>query len=77
MTAEQVLLLKDSAPFRPFQMCLEDGRVLLVPHPDFLTVAEDDQPAHLYDSDDGIETVDLLLVVSVRSPAKTVARASA
>lgn len=73
MTAEQVLLLKDAAPFRPFEMFLADGRIMLIPHPDFLTVSEGDQLARVYDLHEGTETIDLMLVVSIRSPVKIAA----
>ncbi len=75
MTAEQVLLRKDAAPFVPFEMLLADGRALLIPHPDFLTVAEDEELAHVHELNGEIEMIDLLLDVSIRFPARTQAEA--
>ena len=31
--------LLSASPFRPFVVCLSDGRKLPVPHPDFLTIS--------------------------------------
>ncbi len=77
MTSEQVLLRKDAIPFVPFEMLAADGRVLLIPHPDFLTVAEDEELAHVHGLDGSVEVVDLLLVVSLRFPAKLPTRKAA
>lgn len=75
MTAEQVLLRKDAVPFLPFEMLLADGRVLLIPHPDFLSVAEEEELAHVHALNGEIEVLDLLLVVSIRFPARKTAGA--
>ncbi len=71
MTAAEVLRFKNAAPFRPFDMLLADGRALAVPHPDFISVREEDELVWLYGSVEGVESVDLLLVVSLRFPMQT------
>jgi hypothetical protein len=73
MTAEEVLRFKNAAPFRPFEMLLADGRALPIPHPDFISVVEANEMAHLFDSSDGEEAIDLMLVVSLRVPLRTIA----
>ena len=73
MTAEEVLRFKNAAPFRPFEMLLADGRALPIPHPDFISVVETNEMAHLFDSSDGEEAIDLMLVVSLRVPLRTIA----
>jgi len=73
MTADEVLRFKNAAPFRPFEMLLADGRALPIPHPDFISVVETNEMAHLFDSSDGEETIDLMLVVSLRVPLRTIA----
>ncbi len=73
MTAEEVLRFKNAAPFRPFEMLLADGRALPVPHPDLISVVEANEMAHLFDSSDGEEAIDLMLVVSLRVPLRTIA----
>lgn len=73
MTAEQLLRFKDAAPFQPFEMLLADGRSLAVPHPDFISVSETDELVHLFGLSEGLETVDLMLVVSLRFPMREAA----
>ena len=68
MTAAEVLRFKNAAPFHPFEMLLADGRALAIPHPDFISVGEEDELVWLYDLVEGIESVDLMLVVSLRFP---------
>ena len=68
MTAEEVLRLQNATPFRPYDVLLSDGRALEIKHPDFLSVSEDEQLIRFYELPDGLEIVDLLLVVSLRVP---------
>ena len=73
MTAEELLRFKNAAPFQPFEMMLADGRALPVPHPDFIGVLEADELVQLYGLKEELETIDLLLVVSLRFPIRAAA----
>lgn len=75
MTAQQVLAFRNATPFKPFELLLSDGRAIEVQHPDFATVSEDDELIHVYELPDGIEVVDLLLVILLRTPVKFARRA--
>lgn len=70
MTATQVLAFRDATPFKPFELLLADGRAIAVQHPDFATVSEDEELIHIYELPDGVEVIDLMLVISVRTPVK-------
>ena len=51
------------APFLPFNLCLSDGRKVLIRHPDF--VALGGSVVAVTDEEDGIQQVDALHVVSL------------
>ena len=71
MTANELLRFQNEAPVRPFEMLLADGRAVAVPHPDFLSVSEEEELAWLFDSAEGVESIDLMLVVSLRFPIRS------
>jgi len=73
MTAIEVLRFKNAAPYQPFEMLLADGRALPIPHPDFISVREEDELVWLYGLAGGLESIDLMLVVSLRFPIQTAA----
>jgi hypothetical protein len=67
MTSDQFRKYWKSAPFVPFQMRLADGRSLRVPHPDHAQLSPTGRIASVWDDEgNGFETVDLLLVTSLR-----------
>lgn len=67
MTVEQLRRVWTQVPFEPFLVHLADGRVLRVPHRDFMIVPPTAQRTFGVADEDGIiETVDLLLVVSLK-----------
>lgn len=67
MTVEQLRRTHTAEPFIPFDVSLADGRVLHVPHPEFLWMPPKAERTFLVSDDQGIaETVDLLMVVSLR-----------
>ena len=72
MTAEQVFRFQNAAPFKPFEILLADGRAIKIEHPDFISVSEEEQLVIVYELPEGIEIIDLLLVISLRSAAKLV-----
>ena len=47
-------------------MMLADGREIPVDHPDFASISEEEESITIYDMTDGVEIVDLALVVSLQ-----------
>lgn len=67
MTIEQLKRMWTHEPFEPFEVYLADGRVLAVPHRDFMMVPPTAQRTFgLADEEGIIETIGLLLVVSLK-----------
>jgi hypothetical protein len=67
MTGEQLKKVYERTPFQPIELLLADGRVLKVPHRDFLYVPPKAERTFVVSDEDGVmETVDLLLVASIR-----------
>jgi hypothetical protein len=72
VTIEQLRLLHQAQPFRPFDILLANGRTFAVEHPEFLAQSQTGRTIAVADSDDALAIVDLLLVVSLkpRRPTK-------
>ena len=67
MTITQLRKAHQQQPFQPFSLFLADGRVLPVPHQEFLYIPpKNDRTVMIADNDGIVETVDLLLVVSIK-----------
>jgi hypothetical protein len=66
MTIEQLRNLYTAKPFRAFDIHLADSRTLTVEHPEQLAFSPTGRTIHVAHTDDTVETVDLLLVVSVK-----------
>jgi hypothetical protein len=66
MTIEQLRQLHQARPFQPFDIHLVDGRTLPVDHPEFLAQSPSGRTIAVGRDDGTIETVDLLLVVSLK-----------
>jgi hypothetical protein len=63
MTADALRQKLEAEPFQPFQMRMPDGRVLAVPHPEFISVAPTGRIAIVWKGEgERYSTVDLLLV---------------
>lgn len=63
MTADAVRDRLEETPFQPFQMRMPDGRVLAVPHPEFISVAPTGRIAIVWRGEgERYSTVNLLLV---------------
>jgi len=69
MTTQRIRELCQSEPFRPFAIHLADGRDLPVVHPEFLALAPSGRTMVVYQSDDSMNIVDLLLVTDIEIPA--------
>ena len=66
MTIEQLRKYHQTRPFQPFRIFLADGRHLDVRHPEFLAMTPSGRTIGVADSDHTIETIDLLLVTSLK-----------
>jgi len=62
MTAEQLRTMREANPFRPFTIHLADGRMLTVPHRDFVSQSPAGRTIIVYRADEAFSVVDLLLV---------------
>ena len=65
MTIEQLREQYQRRPFEAFDIHLADGRTLTVEHPECLSWSKSGRTIAVSRPDDVIETVDLLLVVSI------------
>ncbi|MEW6253702.1 MAG: hypothetical protein AB1716_23905 [Planctomycetota bacterium] len=67
MTLEQLRKTLRTQPFRPFTIHMGDGRVLKVPHPDFVWTHPEGQRTVVVGTGtpDDFEIIDLMLVTSI------------
>ena len=66
MTAEQLRHLRSAKPFQAFDIYLADSRTLTVEHSEQLAISHSGRTIAVAREDDTIETIDLLLVVSLK-----------
>jgi len=67
MTVQQIRRYLYAAPFRPFAVYLADGRICTVMHPDLLLLSASGRTADIYSDLHLFETVDCLMIVSLRA----------
>jgi len=65
MTIEQLRNAYDAQPFRPFVMHLADGRAIPVRHREFIMTAPSGRTIVVYQPDDTLNIVDLLLITDL------------
>jgi hypothetical protein len=65
MTIEKVRDFYNAQPFRPFVIHLADGRAVAVQHPAFIAAAPSGRTLTVYQPDDTLNIVDLLLVTDL------------
>ncbi len=65
MTVEQLRNFYNAQPFRPFIMHLADGRQIPVQHPEFIATSPSGRTVTVYQPDDTLNVVDLLLVTDL------------
>jgi hypothetical protein len=66
MTTEQLRTLHSASPFCAFDIHLADSRTLTVEHPELLSFSVSGRTIAVARPDDTIETVDVLLVDSLK-----------
>jgi hypothetical protein len=65
MTIEKIRDLYDAKPFRPFLIHLADGRSIPVVHREFIAHAPSGRTMVVYQPDDSLNIVDLLLITDI------------
>ncbi len=66
MTHEQLRGAVTANPFKPFRVCLADGREIAVKHPELILVPPEPARTFVVYTEDGLfKLIDLLLVVSL------------
>jgi hypothetical protein len=71
MTIEKIKAFYNAQPFIPFVIHLADGRALPVVHREFLASSPSGRTITLYQPDDSMNIIDLLLVTDVEiKPSK-------
>jgi hypothetical protein len=69
MTIEKLRDFCDAAPFKPFVIQLADGRAIAVHHRDFIAAAPSGRTVTVYQPDDSLNVIDLLLVTDLEIAA--------
>jgi hypothetical protein len=69
MTAEQLRIMRDANPFRPFTIHLADGRSFSVPHRDFVSQSPGGRTIIVYGSGESFSILDLYLVTELEVQA--------
>jgi hypothetical protein len=65
MTIDKIRELYGAQPFRPFTMHLADGREIIVEHPEFIAQAPSGRTIVVYQPNDSLNIIDLLLVTDL------------
>lgn len=65
MTVEQMRAFYNAQPFRPFVIHLADGREVAVDHREFVMAAPSGRTVSVYQPDDTLNVIDLLLVTDL------------
>jgi hypothetical protein len=71
MTIEKLREFYNAQPFKPFVIHLADGRELPVHHRDFIAAAPSGRTITLYQPDDSLNVIDLLLVTDLELKSRT------
>jgi hypothetical protein len=67
MSPDAVKKFMHASPWRPFTICLADGRKIHVPHPDFISISRAGRTVVLTNVDDEFEMIDVFLILSVKT----------
>jgi hypothetical protein len=71
MTIERIKELYEATPFQPFVLHLADGREIPVHHREFVAAAPSGRTLVVFQPDDRMNIIDLLLVTDVELSAGT------
>lgn len=70
MTSDKLKVLYDAQPFQPFTLHLADGREIPVLHREFIASAPSGRTLVVFQPDDSMNIIDLLLVTDIEIPPK-------
>jgi hypothetical protein len=65
MTIEQFRAVREANPFRQFTIHLADGRSLVVPHRDYVSMSPGGRTVIVYQANEAFSILDLLLVTEL------------
>ena len=65
MTVDQLRQVLRAEPFKPFSLCVADGRQIRVEHPEFLALFPTGRSVIVTQPDESYDVLDLLLVTGV------------
>lgn len=77
MRIQEIHHLRSAQPFEPFEVLTATGEVYQVGHPEYLAQTPSGRLITIGLPDDSTVTLDLLLVTSIRKPARKSRRKSA
>jgi hypothetical protein len=67
MTVQQLRGTLRKTPFQPFTIRMADGRSFPIPHPDFLSMSPSGRTVIVYEADDEMDILDLLLMTEIEA----------
>jgi hypothetical protein len=56
-----------AVPWRPFTICMADGRAIPVPHPDFISISRGGRTVVVTAVDEEFEMIDVFLILSIKT----------
>ena len=65
MEKSEIIAFRDAVPFIPFDMRIADGRVIHIPHPDYVMVSPTGNYVAAFLRSGGFVNIDIALVVDV------------
>lgn len=71
MTVEQLQNALKAKPFRPFRLCLPDGEIVPVTHPEWAIFSPSKRTITIYEPDDTAHILDLLLISEILMPGES------
>jgi hypothetical protein len=71
MRPDDVREAMHAAPFKPFLLCLADGRRVEIPHPDFISLSPSGRTAFVWGRDNRHHFIDVALVLSIETAAES------
>ncbi len=67
MSPDAVKKFMHASPWKPFTLCLADGRKIHVPHPDFISISRAGRTVIVTIEDEEFEMMDVFLILSIRT----------
>ena len=67
MSPDAVKKFMHATPWKPFVLCLADGRNIQVPHPDFISISRAGRTVVVTAVDEEFEMIDVFLILSIKT----------